>query len=68
MPVQHSHRERQTRSQDRAQAVLTPPPSVPLEGTPEVRPDEDGEEEEENSAEEEESEGTEGVPAPVGAS
>ncbi|MBW0494279.1 hypothetical protein O181_033994 [Austropuccinia psidii MF-1] len=31
-------------------------------------PDEDGEEEEENSAEEEEYEGTEGVPAPVGAS
>ncbi|MBW0578852.1 hypothetical protein O181_118567 [Austropuccinia psidii MF-1] len=31
-------------------------------------PGEDGEEEEENSVEEEESEGTEGVPAPVGAS
>ncbi|MBW0508197.1 hypothetical protein O181_047912 [Austropuccinia psidii MF-1] len=80
-----------TRSQDRAQAVLTPTSSVPLEGTPEVPqlraeldrghhlegrkrdkkikffPGEDGEEEEENSVEEEESEGTEGVPAPVGA-
>ncbi|MBW0511933.1 hypothetical protein O181_051648, partial [Austropuccinia psidii MF-1] len=31
-------------------------------------PAEDGEEEEENSVEEEESDGTEGVPAPVGAS
>ncbi|MBW0563676.1 hypothetical protein O181_103391 [Austropuccinia psidii MF-1] len=31
-------------------------------------PEEDGEEEEENSAEEEDSDGTEGVPAPVGAS
>ncbi|MBW0473107.1 hypothetical protein O181_012822 [Austropuccinia psidii MF-1] len=31
-------------------------------------PGEDGEEEEENSVEEEESDGTEGVPAPVGAS
>ncbi|MBW0591243.1 hypothetical protein O181_130958, partial [Austropuccinia psidii MF-1] len=31
-------------------------------------PGEDGEEEEENSVEEEESEGTEGIPAPVGAS
>ncbi|MBW0517826.1 hypothetical protein O181_057541 [Austropuccinia psidii MF-1] len=85
MPVQRSAPERQTRSQ----AVLTPTPRAPLDGTPEVpqlrtqlergtiwegaaesrkegrgprrsSPGEDGEEEG--------SDGTEGVPAPVGES
>ncbi|MBW0525479.1 hypothetical protein O181_065194 [Austropuccinia psidii MF-1] len=65
MPIQHSPPERQTRSQAGAQAVLTPNPRAPLDSTPEG-PSEDGEEEEENFVEEEESEGTEGVPAPVG--
>ncbi|MBW0500787.1 hypothetical protein O181_040502 [Austropuccinia psidii MF-1] len=93
MPVQHSPPARQTRSQ----AVITPTPRAPLDGTPAVPQlraqldrgpifegaapsrkegrgprisslGEDGEEEEENSVEEEESYGTEGVPAPVGAS
>ncbi|MBW0585420.1 hypothetical protein O181_125135 [Austropuccinia psidii MF-1] len=80
MPIQNSTPERQTRSQARAQAVLTPTPRAPIDGTPSVPqlrtqyegpsrttfkgPGEDGEEEEENSVEEEESEGTEGVPAP----
>ncbi|MBW0575195.1 hypothetical protein O181_114910 [Austropuccinia psidii MF-1] len=78
MPVQHSPPEGQTRSQ----AVLTPTPRAPLDGTPVVpqlkahfgRKEEGqedqgpGEEEEENSVEEEEYEGTEGIPAPVGAS
>ncbi|MBW0557416.1 hypothetical protein O181_097131 [Austropuccinia psidii MF-1] len=109
MPIQHPPPERQTRFQARTQAVLTPTPKAPLDGTsvvsqlrahldrgPNVEaeapsrkegrvpkrsssfsgtsmtifrgPGEDGEEEEENSAEEEESDGTEGVPAPVGAS
>ncbi|MBW0569148.1 hypothetical protein O181_108863 [Austropuccinia psidii MF-1] len=95
MPIQHSPPTRQTRSQARAQAVLTPTPRAPLDATPEVSqlrakldrgpilegeapsrkegrelhgPGENGEEEEENSVEEEESYGTEGVPAPVGAS
>ncbi|MBW0581240.1 hypothetical protein O181_120955 [Austropuccinia psidii MF-1] len=91
MPIQHSPPARQTRSQARTQAVLTPTPRAPLYGTPAVSqlrakldrgpilegrkrakkikgPGEDGEEEEENSVEEEESDGTEGVPAPVGAS
>ncbi|MBW0499236.1 hypothetical protein O181_038951 [Austropuccinia psidii MF-1] len=93
MPIQHPPPERQTR----AQAVLTPTPRAPLDGTPAVPPlrskldrgpcmegaapsrkegrkrtnlkgpGEDGEEEE-NYVEEEESDGTEGVPAPVGAS
>ncbi|MBW0474789.1 hypothetical protein O181_014504 [Austropuccinia psidii MF-1] len=36
MPVQHSPPVRQTRSQARAQAVLTPTPRAPLDGTPEV--------------------------------
>ncbi|MBW0460361.1 hypothetical protein O181_000076 [Austropuccinia psidii MF-1] len=36
MPVQHSPPERQTRAQDRAQAVLTPTPRAPLDGTPEA--------------------------------
>ncbi|MBW0460527.1 hypothetical protein O181_000242 [Austropuccinia psidii MF-1] len=35
-PFQHSHNERQTRPRARAQAVLTPTPRVPLEGTPEA--------------------------------
>ncbi|MBW0583264.1 hypothetical protein O181_122979 [Austropuccinia psidii MF-1] len=97
MPVLHSTPGRSTRSQARAQSVLTPTPKAPLDGTPAVPqlraqldrgprmeraapsrkkgrgprrscPGEDGEEEEENSVEEEGSDGTEGVPAPVGAS
>ncbi|MBW0492393.1 hypothetical protein O181_032108 [Austropuccinia psidii MF-1] len=36
MPFQHSPAERQTRSQSRAQAVLTPTPRGPLIGTPVV--------------------------------
>ncbi|MBW0465028.1 hypothetical protein O181_004743 [Austropuccinia psidii MF-1] len=108
IPIQHSPPERQTEPQARAQAVLTPTPTAPLDGTPafpQLRahlerglnmkgaapsrkegrgprtsspflgvvgsspglsrttfkgPGEDGEEEE--------SDGTEGVPAPVGAS
>ncbi|MBW0544085.1 hypothetical protein O181_083800 [Austropuccinia psidii MF-1] len=116
MPIQHSPPARQTRSQARTQAVLTPSLKAPLDGTPAVSqlrakldrgpilegaapsrkegrvprrsssfsgvverlpgtsrtnlrgPGEDGEEEEENSVEEECSDGTEGVPAPVGAS
>ncbi|MBW0586378.1 hypothetical protein O181_126093 [Austropuccinia psidii MF-1] len=36
MPVQHSPLARQTRSQARAQAVLTPTPRAPLDGTPAV--------------------------------
>ncbi|MBW0505209.1 hypothetical protein O181_044924 [Austropuccinia psidii MF-1] len=86
MPVQHSPPARQTISQARAQAVLTPTPRAPLDGTPAVpqlRAQLDrgphmegaaltfkgpGEEEEDNSVEEEESDGTEGVPSPVGAS
>ncbi|MBW0534955.1 hypothetical protein O181_074670, partial [Austropuccinia psidii MF-1] len=63
-PLQHSPPERQTRSQARTKAVLTPTPRAPLDGTP-AGPGEDGEEEEEISVEEEESDGTEGVPAPV---
>ncbi|MBW0568205.1 hypothetical protein O181_107920 [Austropuccinia psidii MF-1] len=116
MPIQHSPPARKTRTQARTQAVLTPTPRAPLDGTPAVSQlraklergptlegaaqsrkegrgprgsssfsgvvggfpgtsrtifrgsAEDGEEEEENSVEEEESDGTEGVPAPVGAS
>ncbi|MBW0583307.1 hypothetical protein O181_123022, partial [Austropuccinia psidii MF-1] len=116
MPIQRLPPARQTRDQDRTQAVLTPTPRAPLDGTPKVSqlrahldrgpnvegavqcrkegrvprisssfsgvvggfpglsrttlkgPGEDGEEEEEDSVEEEESDGTEGVPAPVGAS
>ncbi|MBW0514972.1 hypothetical protein O181_054687 [Austropuccinia psidii MF-1] len=70
MPIQHSLPARQTRSQARTQAALTTTPRAPLDGTPEdfQGPGEDGEEEEENSVEEEESDGTEGVPAAVGAS
>ena len=36
MPVQHSPPARQTRSQARTQAVLTPTPRAPLDGTPAV--------------------------------
>ncbi|MBW0578206.1 hypothetical protein O181_117921 [Austropuccinia psidii MF-1] len=36
MPVQNSPPESQTRSQDRAQAVLIPTPRAPLGGTPEA--------------------------------
>ncbi|MBW0553730.1 hypothetical protein O181_093445 [Austropuccinia psidii MF-1] len=36
MPIQHSPPERQTRSQAQPQAVLTPTPRAPLDGTPEV--------------------------------
>ncbi|MBW0525771.1 hypothetical protein O181_065486 [Austropuccinia psidii MF-1] len=116
MPLQQSPPARQTRSQVEAQAVPTPTPRAPLDGTPEVPPlkaqldrgpikegevssrkegrvprrsssfsgvfggfpgmsrttfrdpGEDGEEEEENSVEEEDSDGTEAVPASVGAS
>ncbi|MBW0501877.1 hypothetical protein O181_041592 [Austropuccinia psidii MF-1] len=85
MPIQHSPAARQTRYQDRTQAVPTPTPRGPLDGTPAVPqlrakldrgpiltifkgPGEDGEEEEEDSVEEEESDGTEGVPDPIGVS
>ncbi|MBW0509391.1 hypothetical protein O181_049106 [Austropuccinia psidii MF-1] len=92
MPIQHSPPERQTRSQVRAEAALTPTPRAPLDGTsavPQLRAQfgrrsiiqegrkrakkikfffRNGEEEEENSMEEEEPDGTEDVPAPVGAS
>ncbi|MBW0500387.1 hypothetical protein O181_040102 [Austropuccinia psidii MF-1] len=116
VPIQHSPPARQTSSQARTQAVLTPTPRAPLDGNPEVPqlrahldrgpnvegeepsrkegrvprrsssfsgvvgrftglsrttlkgPGEDGEEEEENSVEEEGSDGTEGIPALVGAS
>ncbi|MBW0557767.1 hypothetical protein O181_097482 [Austropuccinia psidii MF-1] len=80
MPIQHSTSARQTRSQARTQAFLTPTARAPLDGTPAVPqlqaqldrgphgPGEDGEEEEENSVEEEESDGTKGVPVPVRAS
>ncbi|MBW0557958.1 hypothetical protein O181_097673 [Austropuccinia psidii MF-1] len=36
MPLKHSPPERQTRSQAQTQAVLTPTPRAPLDGTPEV--------------------------------
>ncbi|MBW0519613.1 hypothetical protein O181_059328 [Austropuccinia psidii MF-1] len=78
MPIQHSPPARKTRSQARAQAVITPTPTAPLEGTPEVPQlrakkikfffRSNGEEEEVNSVEEEGSDGTEGIPAPVGES
>ncbi|MBW0506795.1 hypothetical protein O181_046510, partial [Austropuccinia psidii MF-1] len=75
MPIQHSPPARRTISQARTQAVLTPTPRDPLDGTtavPQLRAQlyrgsrEVGEEEEENSMEEEDSDGTEGAPAPVG--
>ncbi|MBW0486635.1 hypothetical protein O181_026350 [Austropuccinia psidii MF-1] len=100
MPFQNSPPARQKISQARAQAVLTPTPRAPLDGTPAVPqlsahldrgpyvegaapciqegrglsrttlkgPGEDGEEEEENYVEEEGSDGTEDIPAPMGAS
>ncbi|MBW0480019.1 hypothetical protein O181_019734 [Austropuccinia psidii MF-1] len=79
MPFQRSPPARQTTSQARAQAVLTPTPRAPLDGTPAVPQlrlsrttlkgtGEDGKEEEENYVEEEESDGAEEIPAPVGAS
>ncbi|MBW0471716.1 hypothetical protein O181_011431 [Austropuccinia psidii MF-1] len=78
MPIQHSPPARQTISQAGAQAVLTSTPRAPLDGTPafcQLRAQLDrgpgrsspGEVEDGNSVEEEESDGTEGVPAPVGA-
>ncbi|MBW0490762.1 hypothetical protein O181_030477 [Austropuccinia psidii MF-1] len=36
MPVQHSPRARETRSQARTQAVITPTPRFPLDGTPAI--------------------------------
>ncbi|MBW0577582.1 hypothetical protein O181_117297 [Austropuccinia psidii MF-1] len=36
MPIQHSPPERQTRSQARTQAFLTPTPRATLDGTPAV--------------------------------
>ncbi|MBW0503768.1 hypothetical protein O181_043483 [Austropuccinia psidii MF-1] len=83
MPFQHSPPAKHTRSPARTQSVFTPTPRVPLDGTPAVpqlRAHFDrtglsrttfkgpGEEEGENAVEEEESDGTEGVPAPVGVS
>ncbi|MBW0593898.1 hypothetical protein O181_133613 [Austropuccinia psidii MF-1] len=91
MPVQHSPPAKQTRSQARAQTVLTLTTRAPLDGTPAVPqlraklergpilegrnrdkkikgPGEDGEEEQQHFVEVEGSDGTEGVPAPVGAS
>ncbi|MBW0471201.1 hypothetical protein O181_010916 [Austropuccinia psidii MF-1] len=80
MPIKHSPPARNTRSEARAQAVLTPTPRAPLDGTPAVPqlraqldrgpttfkgPGEDDEEEEENFVGEEGSDGTEGFPAPV---
>ncbi|MBW0574962.1 hypothetical protein O181_114677 [Austropuccinia psidii MF-1] len=70
MPIQNSPHARKTRSQARTQAFVTPTPRAPLDRLSRTTlkgPGEDGEEEEENSVEEEESDGTEGVPAPVGA-
>ncbi|MBW0572828.1 hypothetical protein O181_112543 [Austropuccinia psidii MF-1] len=84
MPVKHSPPAKQTRYQARAQAALNTTPRVPLDGTPAVPQlraqldrgpcmegevqGEDDDEEEENSVEEDKSDGTEGVPAPVGES
>ncbi|MBW0562400.1 hypothetical protein O181_102115 [Austropuccinia psidii MF-1] len=53
MPIQHSPPARLTISQARTQAVLTPTPRAPLDGTAA------------NSVEEEESDGTEASPSPV---
>ncbi|MBW0526628.1 hypothetical protein O181_066343 [Austropuccinia psidii MF-1] len=36
MPIKNSPPERQNRTQARTQAVLTPTPRAPLDGTPEV--------------------------------
>ncbi|MBW0565329.1 hypothetical protein O181_105044 [Austropuccinia psidii MF-1] len=85
MPIQHSPPERQTRSQARAQAVLTPTPRTPLDSTPAVpqlraqfgrsSTIQEGRKRAKkikfffrSNGEEEKSDGTEGVPAPVGAS
>ncbi|MBW0548261.1 hypothetical protein O181_087976 [Austropuccinia psidii MF-1] len=88
MPIQHSPPARQNRSLARDQAILTPTPRAPLDGTtavPQLRTHfgrsstiqegrkritskGPGEEKEKDSVEEEESDGTEGAPAPVGAS
>ncbi|MBW0497918.1 hypothetical protein O181_037633 [Austropuccinia psidii MF-1] len=83
MPIQHLPSERPTGSQARAQATLTPTPRAPLYFTPSVpqlsqiwerisrttlRGPSKDDTEEENSVKEEESDGTEGVPAPLGAS
>ncbi|MBW0494376.1 hypothetical protein O181_034091 [Austropuccinia psidii MF-1] len=68
MPIQHSPAARQTRAQARAQAVLTPTPRDPLDGTPEGLSRTTFKGPGEHYAEEEVSDGTEGVPPPVGAS
>ncbi|MBW0513832.1 hypothetical protein O181_053547 [Austropuccinia psidii MF-1] len=84
MPIQHSPPARKTRSQARTQAVCTPTPRAPLDGTPAVpqlranldrgpnvegaAPSRKEGREEEISVEEEGSDGTKGVAAPVGAS
>ncbi|MBW0465293.1 hypothetical protein O181_005008 [Austropuccinia psidii MF-1] len=66
MPIPHSPPSRQTKYQARAQAVLTPTPRAPLESTPEV-PQLRAQFGRSRTIQEE-SNGTEGVPAPVGAS
>ncbi|MBW0514103.1 hypothetical protein O181_053818 [Austropuccinia psidii MF-1] len=67
MPIKHSPPARQTRSQEgigtRSSGSFSGLSRTTLKG-----PGEDGEEDEGNSVEEEESDGTEGAPAPVGAS
>ncbi|MBW0539946.1 hypothetical protein O181_079661 [Austropuccinia psidii MF-1] len=77
MPVQHSPPAIQTRSQARAQAVLTPTPRVPLDSTPEVPqlraqldrgPHLEGRKRAKKIKFFFRGNGTEGVPAPVGAS
>ncbi|MBW0557547.1 hypothetical protein O181_097262 [Austropuccinia psidii MF-1] len=83
MPIQHSPPARQTRSQARAQDILTPTPRAPLDSTsavPQLRAKLDrglhmeGRKRAKKiksffrDGEEEDSDGTEGAPAPVGAS
>ncbi|MBW0466418.1 hypothetical protein O181_006133 [Austropuccinia psidii MF-1] len=76
MPIKKSPPARQKRYQIRSQVVLTPTPRAPLDSTPAVpqlrtqfgRSSTIQEDQEANSVEEEEYDGTEGVPAPVGAS
>ncbi|MBW0511897.1 hypothetical protein O181_051612 [Austropuccinia psidii MF-1] len=78
MPIQHSPPARQTRSQARDQAILTPTPRAPLDSTPAVpqlrapygkkRAQKIKFFFRSNGEEEEDSDGTEGVPAPLGAS
>ncbi|MBW0537541.1 hypothetical protein O181_077256 [Austropuccinia psidii MF-1] len=68
MPVKHSSPAKQTRSQDKAQALLTPTQRAPLDSTP---ADPQGPVSKllvKNSVEEEEYDGTESVPAPMGES